>query len=75
MRRYHGKLVSSGGKVTRTGAEMAAYVESDQGQVDVYVWHNSQTGRDMAEIALTPNADNIGVYHVLYRGPIAPKEG
>ena len=72
MSHFYGSLHGSRGKATRCGTKSSGYeaiAASWQGAVETRLWHDEDTGLDMARVSLIP-WHGAGVSKVLYEGPV-----
>lgn len=72
MAHFRSTIKGHRGEASRLGTKtsgMDATVASWQGAVSVRLWHDEETGQDMAEVALATH-HGAGVNRVLYRGPV-----
>ena len=72
MSHYYGTLEGSRGKATRCGTKgsgLTTHAASWSGAVRVDLWHDADTGRDMASVSLVPWRGS-GIRRELYAGPV-----
>ncbi len=77
MAHFYGTVQGSRGEASRLGSKangLNAHIASWQGAVDVRLWHDSKTGRDMANVYLTRHHGS-GTEKSLYYGPVSGMEG
>jgi hypothetical protein len=73
MARFLAEIEGQRGKTSRLGSKksgISGTVASWEGSVYVRLWHDEETGRDMADVALAP-WHNAGVSRQLYSGPVS----
>ena len=71
MAQYFAAIKGQRGEASRLGSKKSgidATVASWQGAVDVRLWHDQKTGRDMARVSLIP-WHGVGSSRLLYYGP------
>ena len=73
MAHFYGTLNGSRGEATRCGTKnsgMTTHAASWAGAVRTRLWHDSETGQDMARVELVP-WHGSGCYRTLYSGPVS----
>ena len=76
MGHFRGTLRGNRGGASRLGTKgggLHVTAASWEGAVSVRLWHDSEAGVDMAEVALTRHC-GAGTYKPLYHGPVSGKE-
>jgi hypothetical protein len=72
MAHFRGTIKGVRGEASRLGTKasgLTANIASWQGAVDVRLWHDEETGQDMAEVSLSLH-HGVGTNRVLYSGPV-----
>lgn len=76
MSHFYGKIQGTKGEATRCGAKssgLETIAASWRGAVNTTLYHDEDTGVDMAVVALT-KWHSVGTYRELYRGPVNPDD-
>lgn len=76
MSHFYGIVQSNRGEATRGGSKdngLSTTAASWQGSIRVHLWHNEETGLDMALVQMAPWYGG-GMSGQLYRGPVEGSE-